>query len=195
MNIRKILSVGLTTAMIASVYSSALAICPGCPIGQPVACQMAPNAPCTATIVAPNLQQTTFQTVGTATFNPVGTAPGTTSLQPSNWTGNGVSAQLGAVSWSFDVSRSVQNSTITSNGEAGSFPATGNLYFHITGTIAAFPAKTFHSTTPVQLRATNLLSFAPFLNETFTLVNPVNFNDQNNNPAFTLTNIVLTLNR
>lgn len=195
MNVKTLFSVGLATAMVTSIYSSALAICPGCPIGQPVTCQMSPTAPCTATIAAPNLPQTTFQTNGPATFNPAGAQNGTTSLQPSNWTGNGVSGQLGAVTWSFDVSRTVQNSTITSNGEAGSFPATGNLYFHITGTMAAFPGKTFHSTVSVQLRATNLMSFAPFLNERFTLVNPVPFNDQNNNPAFTLTNLILTLNR
>jgi hypothetical protein len=194
MNIRNLLSIGVAATMMTSAYSSAIALCPGCPVGGPVTCQMANGSPCTATIVAPNIPQTTFQTVGPATFLPVGTGPGSTSLQPANWTGNGTHPVLGAITWSFDVSRSVPNSIIASIGEPGTFPATGDLGFHITGSVGALPNRVFHSTSPVHLHANSLTSFAPFVSETFTLVNPVQFDDQNGNPAFTLINIVLTLN-
>ncbi|MBS1911415.1 MAG: hypothetical protein JST22_05465 [Bacteroidetes bacterium] len=152
---------------------------------------------CFATLQSAIFPQTQFSTQGIATYNVVSNDRNTSNLQPVQWTGNGQNAVLGAVQWNFDVSRTVQNSTISSQNADGGFPATGDLYFYVNGTIGAFPGRTFQSQTPLHLSSLNLQSFYPFsaTGEVFNLVGTVDFEDVNNpgQKVFTLSNLSLTL--
>ena len=157
------------------------------------------NFSCTATVTTP-LGQGAFTTnaVVLPTFTVVGGTRGgegavaSSSLQPQAWQGVGNSPALGAVNWQFDVSRGVENTTITANQTGSDFPATAHIRFHIRGTIAAFPGVTFESVTPLDVTGT-VRSFDPFVNETLRLAAPVLFRQVNNPDGRTITMNTLTL--
>jgi hypothetical protein len=126
----------------------------------------------------------------------LGSSPSSVSLQPVSWTGSGSSPTLGSMSWQFDVSRSVANTTLTANQLGSDFPATAQIRFHVTGTIAAYPGVTFISQTPVVLVGT-INSYNPYVNESFSLASSVVFVDKANpttGPSFTMTSFSLALN-
>ncbi len=116
-----------------------------------------------------------------------------TYLQPLSWTAS-TQTELGTVTWNIDATRAVQNSTIASNQGEGGFPATGDLYFYINGTIDAQPGVTYQSQTPLHLVDADVNAFAPFNGEVFVLAAPVDFEDASNpgQVAFTLSNLTLT---
>jgi hypothetical protein len=190
-------------ALLALAYTVAQALCIGCPPpGSTMTCG-ATQFSCTATISGQGLGGT-FTTNATVlpTFRVVGgtqgggDVPASSSLQPLQWQGVGNSPTLGTVNWQFDVSRSVANTTIVANQLGADFPATAHIRFHIRGTIGAVPGVTFESLTPLDVASSNIHSFAPFNNETFTLAAPVTFR-QVNNPdgrTFTMTSLTLKLN-
>jgi hypothetical protein len=135
-------------------------------------------------------------TQGASTFSCIGPVNPCcpTPLLPLSWTGTGTHPLLGAVSWSFVIPNTCPASTIVPNFPPACFPATGDLWFNVTGTIAGVPG-TFTSTTCIHLRNTNIMSCSPFRCETFTLVNgPIPFNDGFGNFAFNLDNLVVVLN-
>lgn len=119
------------------------------------------------------------------------------NLQPAAWTGTGTDPFLGSITWNFIPGMAAPVSTITPNQTATCQPSTGNLFFWIGGTIAAFPGRQFRSTTWINVRATNLMSCSPFNCESFFLVNgPIAFTDLGGPPgniAFYLSNLTVTL--
>lgn len=141
------------------------------------------------------LQRTAFQTEGVGVFDDNSPADQKYSvLQPSTWVGDGDEPTLGHVRWEFDVSRPVQNSSVIPNQEASFFPATGDLYFHIVGTVGFTGDTKYQSVEPLHVQSFNLFSFDPANGEQFVLVAPVDFVDASNpdgGVAFTLSDLVL----
>jgi hypothetical protein len=135
-------------------------------------------------------------TQGQSTFNCIG-PPNTccpTPLMPAGWTGNGIHPLFGPVMWSFVIPSTCPPSTITPNFPPACFPATGDLYFNVTGTLGSVPGV-FTSAVCIHVRSTNITSCNPFRCETFTLVNgPIPFNDGAGNFAFNLDNLIVVLN-
>jgi hypothetical protein len=204
MKIRK--TIALVTGgsvLLALAYAVAMANCIGCPPPGSIMTCGPLNFSCTATASGPGINGTftttavvlpRFQVVGGTTGG--GDVPASSSLQPQQWQGTGNSPTLGAVNWQFDVSRSVANTTIIANQLGEDFPATAHIRFHIRGTLGAVPGVTFESVTPLDVTNSNVHSFAPFVNESFTLAAPVLFR-QVGNPqgrTFTLTTLTLKLN-
>ncbi|HVZ41227.1 MAG TPA: hypothetical protein VHI13_18245 [Candidatus Kapabacteria bacterium] len=105
---------------------------------------------------------------------------------------------LGNVHTSLDQSRTSPNTTIVSNSQTNTYPATGIINFYANATLASKPGIVYQSRTPLQFTNTSLTSFNPFLNETFRLAADVEFYDSadlSESTAFTLraegTNVTL----
>jgi hypothetical protein len=123
-------------------------------------------------------------TQGTATFQGAaarrGGDPtnGGCELTPVEINISGNDPVYGDYSFTFDATRSVTNSTVTPTDEAYAagqdFPAIGDIYANVTGTIAGLQG-TFTNTTECHMQATNLMSFNPHNNEVYTFVNDVVF--------------------
>ncbi len=115
------------------------------------------------------------QDAGTATFTPVSiTISGTDPL-------------YGSYTFTFDASRPVASTTITSNTPGVEFPATADVYANVTGTIEGLPGV-FTNNTPCHMRNANLMTFNPQQNELYQFVNAVTFSDASNpnGPSFTI---------
>jgi len=151
------------------------------------------------TIEIPGLGVFTTVTSGTPTFQTIGNtySPNGTFMTPGNFLGLGSNPVLGAVTWMYDFSRPTTTSSVIANQLASDFPATGDLYFYITGTLGAFPGQTFRSQQEIHIRQAFLTSFNPASNMTVSLVNgPIFFEDVNapGIPVFTLLGLDVTLN-
>lgn len=106
------------------------------------------------------------------------TEPTSTSFTPVSITVSGTDATYGDYSFSFDASRNVSNTVVTANQPGPDFPATANVYANVTGSIAGI-AGTFSNSTECHMQNTNLNSFDPHVNETYTFTNDVVFSDPN----------------
>jgi hypothetical protein len=155
----------------------------------------------------PGVPSTNIQTSGTGSFtttsntsvNKEAGIPASTTLEPGTWKGTGNNDKLGAITWEFDQARNRDEglvSTVVANQLDDELPATGDLYFHIRGTLGAAPGTTYQSVTPLHLRNTNLKSYDPIVGELFTLVEDIPFEDVNKPgiTAFTLSNLTLSVN-
>ncbi len=144
----------------------------------------------TAVVAVP----TTFTSTGTGSFtavaSPIGT-PCTQFLTPTTLSLTGTSA-LGTITTTLSAV-AAQNSSIISNQAGSEFPATGNLYFNVSVSISSQPG-TFTSSTPVHLQNTNLTSFNPHVNQTYTLVGSVDLKDANGVAKYRISNLSVTLN-
>ncbi|HVZ37770.1 MAG TPA: hypothetical protein VHI13_00690 [Candidatus Kapabacteria bacterium] len=119
--------------------------------------------------------------------------PTSTSFTPVSISVSGNDATYGDFSFTFDASRSVQNSTVTANQVGTDFPATADVYANVTGTISGI-AGTFTNSTVCHMRTTNLRSFDPNINETYTFVNDVDFTNGNGDSFTIPAGATVTLN-
>jgi hypothetical protein len=122
--------------------------------------------------------QTDCGSTGSGTFSgqpiPV-VGPLNVALVPQNITASVQDPVYGAINTTLDRSRTTQASTIISNNADTRFPATGIIRFNATATIGSIPGATYASRTPLEFTNRNLQSVNPFVNETFTLSNDVEF--------------------
>jgi len=136
--------------------------------------------------------------------SPAGAIPHWQTLHPVFFHSAGFDPQLGNMSWDLDddATRAAQglpivgDSRIQGNTPESDFPATCDIQFYVRATCAAFPGMTFRSMTPVHMRSTNLMTFSPHVNELYTAVGPVNFEDASapGTIAFTVTCLSSILN-
>ena len=136
--------------------------------------------------------------------SPAGAVPHWQTLHPISFHSTGFDPQLGSMSWDLDddATRAAQglpivgDSRIQANVPDGDFPATCDIEFYVRATCGAFPGVTFRSMTPVHMRSTNLTTFSPHVNELYTAVGPVNFEDTRfpGTVAFTVTCLSSILN-
>lgn len=138
----------------------------------------------------------TFTSNGTGTFSVTSTGIGTpcsVNLTPAAISLTGSNATLGTITTSLSAT-GAPTTTITSNQANTEFPATGNVYFNVSVTISSQPGKTFTSRTAIQLQNTNLNSFNPHVNETYSQVGTVTLNDASGAGAYTISGLSVTLN-
>ncbi|MBS1910663.1 MAG: hypothetical protein JST22_01630 [Bacteroidetes bacterium] len=119
--------------------------------------------------------------------------PTSTSFTPVSISVSGNDATYGDFSFTFDATRTVQNSTVTANQVGADFPATADVYANVTGTISGI-AGTFTNSTVCHMRTTNLQSFDPNVNETYTFVNDVDFTNGNGDSFTIPAGATVTLN-
>jgi len=122
----------------------------------------------------------TVSSNGTDPNQPLGS-----TFKPTDITVSGSNGTVGNFSFTFDASRPVTDASVTTNDAerfmAGEeFPATGDVYANMTGTIDAFPGSVFTNVTECHIQHTNLGSFNPHNKEVYTFVNDVEFS--NNEP-------------
>ena len=138
---------------------------------------------------------------GTGTLDCVSSNDGSNPNQPvgsaflmSSVTVSGNDPTLGTYSFTFNPAQPLI-STVTANIAGQEFPATGNIYANVTGTIRSIEG-TFSNAAPCHMKATNLQSFNPHNNEIYTFVNDVLFtNDVNPDVQFTIpAGATITLN-
>jgi hypothetical protein len=138
----------------------------------------------------------TFTTTANTAANKDAGIPASTDLAPASWRGTGHSDELGDITWEFDLGRGeVQTSRIVANQVDADFPATGDLYVYIRGTISSVEGGTYQSQTPLHFRSTNITSFNPIRGATFTLTEDVPFErvDRPGAVAFTLSDLSLSI--
>jgi hypothetical protein len=151
------------------------------------------------TIDVPGLGVFTTVTTGTPTFQTIANVfnPNGTLMIPGSFTGTGVNPVLGPVTWTYDLGRPATISSAIANQIGADFPATGDLYFYITGTLGAFPGQVFRSQQEIHIRQTFLTSFNPASAMTVSLVNgPIAFENVATPGivAFNLVGLDVTLN-
>jgi len=120
---------------------------------------------------------------GSATFNILQSSknPFSQTLQIANLNLNGQSPAHGAFTTGIDVTQPTTLTTVNQNGPAGPFPATGDIFFHPTVTLASNPGVVYTAIQEQHLNTTNLRSYAPQNNERWNLVNQqVDFADPAN---------------
>lgn len=147
----------------------------------------------------------TMQSTGSMSMKIVGNSSGTDvfawqTLEPVSFTSEGDDPKFGHIVWSLDQPQdpaafaAAEVSKIQANRPDELFPATCDIYFYVQATIEAYPEQVFRSTTPVHMRATELGTFNPHVNEVYSVVDPVDFKDENGKVAFTVTGLTSTLN-
>ncbi|MEO5931519.1 MAG: hypothetical protein ABIR47_16415 [Candidatus Kapaibacterium sp.] len=156
---------------------------------------------CVASILFPAIspQPTPFSTNGSGSFSTISSSSEnrtSTLTQPVSYTGNGTGPLVGNASWSFDLTRTVQNSSIIANTLTSDFPATGDLFVNIQGTLGVTPGVTYRSRQPVHLSTTHLNTYDPQVNEVWTLAGQTAFEDTRNPgvTVFTLQSANATFN-
>lgn len=119
--------------------------------------------------------EATLESLGPDPDHAVGTEFKIVSLDVS-----GNSPQVGAFNFTLDASRPATNSTVYATDEAVEagveFPAVGDVYANVTGTIESL-AGTFTNVNECHMQNTNLQSFNPHNSEVYTFVNDVEFID------------------
>ena len=104
------------------------------------------------------------------------------SLQPVSIDVTVPDPNYGTITTTLDDSRASSNTTIVSTEqakEAGeAFPAQVRIRFYAFATLESEPGKTYVSQTELVFGSDNVRSADPFVNETFTLLNDVNYYDQ-----------------
>lgn len=118
-------------------------------------------------------------------------------LEAKGFHSTGYDPMLGNISWDLDVNRQAPITRIEANDRTNwgvDFPATCDIYFYVIGTCSNFPGVIYTSTTPVHMRNKDLKTFNPHINETYDLVDPVDFEDAAGNIAFTVTGLTSILN-
>jgi hypothetical protein len=118
------------------------------------------------------------------------------TLSPVSFDASGDDPALGHVTWTLDASRTVEETVIQGNNVGEDFPATCDIIFYVQGTFSSQPGITYRSMTPIHMRSTNLQSFNPHINETYQLVDPVQFENADNpdgGVAFTITGLTSIL--
>jgi hypothetical protein len=136
--------------------------------------------------------------------SPTGVVPHWQTLHPISFHSAGFDPQLGNMSWDLDDDATraalglpiVADSKIEAHGPDSDFPATCDIFFYVRATCDAFPGVTFRSMTPVHMQSTSLMTFSPHVNELYTSVGPVNFEDAGTPGAiaFTVTCLSSILN-
>ncbi len=105
----------------------------------------------------------------------------------------GTDANYGDYSFSLDVDRPAANSTLKANQAHEDFPATADIYANVTGTISGLPG-TFTNNTQCHMRATNLTTFAPQVNEAYEFVEDVEFSNEDGTTFTIPAGATITLN-
>lgn len=119
------------------------------------------------------------------------------TLSPLSFNSQGDAPDLGHVVWSLDQSRSLGADEVTeirANNPGQLYPAQCDIFFYVQATATAFPGQVFRSATPVHMRAAQLKTFNPHVNELYTSVNPIDFTDDDGNIVFTVQELTSTLN-
>ncbi len=140
----------------------------------------------------------TPSSTGTGTFIVLNTStnPCTAQLGPQAINITSVDPVLGTITTTADLSRVANASVIRSNILGFEFPATEDIYFYANTTISSRPGRLYRSIQQVHLNSTNVNSFAPHVNERFTLAGQVDFEDVNIPGViqFSITSLTVTLN-
>ncbi len=133
---------------------------------------------------------------GTFTLTGNGVNPCSVTLAPQSINATVVDPVLGNVVTTYDASRPATPSTVVSNQVASEFPATGDIYFHATATVSSRPGRLYRTINEIHLQNPQLRTFKPHRQETYNLVDPVDYEDVNipGVVAFTVTSISVTLN-
>lgn len=121
------------------------------------------------------------------------------TLEPVSFKSEGDDPKFGHIVWSLDQPQGpavvpVEVTKIRGNNPGELFPATCDIYFYVQATIEAYPGQVFRSSTPVHMRATALGTFNPHVDEVYSVVDPVDFEDEFGRVAFTVTELTSTLN-
>lgn len=114
-----------------------------------------------------------------------------------NFNGTGTDPVSGiTVNWRNDPTKASTGSTITSLQAASQFPATGFIEFWVEADAVGVPGV-YRSTQQVRLENRQIMSWDPFVNETFRMVGPANgitlVNDQTGD-VIVLQNLTSILN-
>lgn len=116
------------------------------------------------------------------------------SFSPVSLTVSGSDPVYGTYTFHLDASRPAPTTTVTANQAGNDFPATGDVYANVIGTISGLPG-TFTNDSPCHMRSTNLQTFNPHVNERYLFVNDVTFTGDDGTTAFTIpANAEVTLN-
>jgi len=195
MRIRKSILAMAGIAMLTVITYEVYANCIGCPPpGEEVNC---------ATNAQPSLRlndgsEVTVPSQGMAHFTVVESHQGAgafNTLRLTGFQGSGEAPGFGTFTWMGDPDRTTELSRVVSNAADGGFPGTSDIYMHMNVTLSWQPGKVFRSMTPIHVRSTKLMSWAPQRQERYRLVSRVQFLDpETGEIAFTLTDLPCVLN-
>lgn len=151
------------------------------PVGQQNVCVATGQGTIAVALAGGGSIETPANANGTATLSSTGPIPGllsSTGFEFVSITITGQDPIYGQYSFSLDASRPATQTVVTANQPGQDFPATANVYTNVRGTISGL-AGTFTNSTEIHIQTTNLLTFAPQLNEQYTFVNDVQFTSEN----------------
>ena len=96
----------------------------------------------------------------------------------------GTDPVYGTYTFTADAERQPQNSTVVANQAGALYPATADIYANVTGTISGL-AGTFTNSNTCHMQTTNLSTFNPQVNESYSFVDDVVFSN-GNGTSFTI---------
>ncbi|HVZ38150.1 MAG TPA: hypothetical protein VHI13_02655 [Candidatus Kapabacteria bacterium] len=112
-------------------------------------------------------------------LNPNAGYPLNAALQPVSVDVTVPDQNYGVIHTRLDPTRTPGNTTVVSvNPDAGVFPLQVRIRFYAQATVNSDPDRTYVSQTELVFGSDNVNSVSPFQNETFTLLNDVNYYDQ-----------------
>ena len=200
MRIKNLVSTLAAAVMMLGAFDMAVAQLNGCrsivlPNGTVLTCNVV-NGQKVYTDPAGNIYNPTSTGVGQFTVTSTTTNPCSATLAPNAINVTSVDPVLGTITTTLDPTRVALPSVIRSILAGSEFPATEDIYFFARATISSRPGKAYRSIQQVHLFSQNVRSFAPHVNEPFTLAGQVQFEDVTlpGVVAFTLTQLTLQLN-
>ena len=118
----------------------------------------------------------TLESVSTVTQAEADAAgvPISTDFRLADLTLEGQTEQYGGFHFNFDPDRDTPLSHVTANQVGESFPASGDIYANVKGTVDGL-SGTYINSTPCHMSSTNLQTFNPQENEVYTFVDDVTF--------------------
>ena len=185
------LSMGSTTAN---------AQCAECPtVGQIICCPGSSLADFTRLGYSITVTATTngcFRVTSCTPPPPASPCPWQADLELQSFTGTAIDPIFGNVHWANDPTKTSSLATFRGLAVATLFPAEGTISFYAQATIDCIPGV-YRSQTQVVIHNRQVMSFNPFVNETFTRdanEPPILFVNDVTGDVLTLTNLSSTLN-
>lgn len=183
---KKIACIAIALAMtFCSVKQSYAAV--NQPVGTVVVCTITVSPSSIALSTGDNAQSVTGN--GSASFQVTASQQepvAESELTPLSLNFSGSDPAYGQFNFSFDASRRPQPSIVRSNQPGIDYPATSNIYANVTGTVSSLPG-TYTNTNELHLTKSDLMSFAPHVNQVYTVAEDCIFTSSvDGAPSFTI---------